>query len=354
MVVVDNGVVRSGLVSPSNWYGSLTVRVGRRELPKVLSIFVVLTVLLLSSAGCDSPGESSAAEKKNLVVERVVSVDTIEVTVDEGTKRVRLLNIEPPESNIPDAECLGQEALALTEVLLPPGEKVTLEYGDGLKDVDGTDFAHVKLEDGRYVSDEIARAGLGNAVEQQGDGDRFTDVRDALLEAASLERGLFDPEQDCTFAAQLETVDQVVAEAQEIEPGSSAADAMAAAVSAYTLAKSINETKKLAVQGTALIVKVYSTVGRSAYVASVVRQHAAVKKVGRKFAKVKKKRVAAAKAQQKAAQVRRAAEDAARAAARRSSPPTTGGGSGGGSSAPYPGYTGPRCYAPGGKTWKPC
>jgi micrococcal nuclease len=21
---------------------------------------------------------------------------------------------------------------------------------------------------------------------------------------------------------------------------------------------------------------------------------------------------------------------------------------------PYPGYTGPRCYAPGGRTWKPC
>jgi micrococcal nuclease len=21
---------------------------------------------------------------------------------------------------------------------------------------------------------------------------------------------------------------------------------------------------------------------------------------------------------------------------------------------PYPGYTGPRCYAPGGKTWRPC
>lgn len=28
--------------------------------------------------------------------------------------------------------------------------------------------------------------------------------------------------------------------------------------------------------------------------------------------------------------------------------------SGGGSSGSYPGYTGPRCYAPGGKTWKPC
>lgn len=350
-------------MSPSNWYESLTARFVRGGFPKVLPIFVVATALLLASAGCDSPsnspGNSSTTDQKPPVVERVVSADTIEVTVGEDTKAIRLRNIETPESTYPDAECLANEALAFTEGLLPRGEKVTLEYGEVIKDADGTDLAHVKLEDGRYVSVEIARAGLGNAVEQEGNDPRFTEVRDALLEASSLEEGLFDPEQGCTFAAQAEAVDQVLEEAQDIEAGASAADAKTAAISVFALAKSINETKALAVQGTALTVQVYSTVGRGAYVASVVRHHAAVKKVGMKFNRVKKKRAAAAK---EAAQARKAADDAARAAAaaaaaaaRRNTPrPTTGGSSGGGSSSPSTGYTGPRCYAPGGKTWKPC
>lgn len=345
-------------MSPSNWYESLTVRVVRRGFPKVLPIFAVTTALLLASAGCDSPSKSSTADQKQPVVERVVSADTIEVTVGEDTKTVRLRNIETPASTYPDAECLADEALAFTEGLLPRGEKVTLEYGEVIKDADGTDLAHVKLEDGRYVSVEIARAGLGNAVEQEGNDPRFTEVRDALFEASSLEEGLFDPEHGCTFAAQAEAVDQVLAKAQDIEAGTSAADAKTAAISAYALAQSINETKALAVQGTALTVQVYSTVGRGAYVASVVRHHAAVKKVGKKFTKVKKKRVAAAKAKKKAAQARKAADDAARAAAaaarRNTPPPTTGRSSGGGTSSPSTGYTGPRCYAPGGKTWKPC
>ena len=76
------------------------------------------------------------------------------------------------------------------------------------------------------------------------------------------------------------------------------------------------------------------------------------------------RRERAAAARERAAQARRAA-----AAQRQSNSGSAGGGSsssssskpkssGGSSSASgggsYPGYTGPRCYAPGGKTWKPC
>ncbi|TDD40568.1 hypothetical protein E1287_00935 [Actinomadura sp. KC06] len=35
-------------------------------------------------------------------------------------------------------------------------------------------------------------------------------------------------------------------------------------------------------------------------------------------------------------------------------PPSRSDGSGNGGGGGYPGYTGPRCYAPGGKTWRPC
>jgi hypothetical protein len=35
-------------------------------------------------------------------------------------------------------------------------------------------------------------------------------------------------------------------------------------------------------------------------------------------------------------------------------PPQSNGGSGNGGGGAYPGYTGPRCYEPGGKVWHPC
>ena len=292
---------------------------------------------------------------KTPVVKRVIDADTVEVVIGDDTKTIRLLNIDTPETSSP-AECLSEEAYAFTESLLPPGEEVTVEFADGVTDGEGADLAHVKLEDGRYVSDEIARAGLGDAVEQDGANERFAEVHDALVEASESEEGFFDPEEDCTFAAQVATAEQVVEQARSLEAGSSAAEATAAAIAAYALAKSMSETRTLAVQGSALMVRVFSTVGRSAVVAAVVRHQAKVKQIGKKFAKVKKKRVAKAKAKKAAKARAAAAAEAARLAAlanqRRRAAPKPGGGSGG--SNPYPGYTGPRCYAPGGKTWRPC
>lgn len=51
---------------------------------------------------------------------------------------------------------------------------------------------------------------------------------------------------------------------------------------------------------------------------------------------------------------RAAAETARRAATPHTPPSDSQSSGGGGASNPYPGYTGPRCYAPGGKTWRPC
>lgn len=64
-----------------------------------------------------------------------------------------------------------------------------------------------------------------------------------------------------------------------------------------------------------------------------------------------KKAAAQAEAKQRAA---KAAKQKAQQRAEKKRKKRNHGHGGGSSSNPYPGYTGPRCYAPGGKSWRPC
>lgn len=70
-----------------------------------------------------------------------------------------------------------------------------------------------------------------------------------------------------------------------------------------------------------------------------------------------KKAAAQAEAKQRAAQAAKAAKAAIQKTQQRAEKKRkkrNHGHGGGSSSNPYPGYTGPRCYAPGGKSWRPC
>lgn len=71
----------------------------------------------------------AARDQDRAVVDRVVDGDTVDVRFDGRLERVRLLNVDTPETVDPDrpVECLGEEATEFLTELLPPGTEVTLE-----------------------------------------------------------------------------------------------------------------------------------------------------------------------------------------------------------------------------------
>ena len=128
-------------------------------------------------------------------VERVVDGDTIVAQVDGASERVRLLNIDTPESVQPDTpvECLGPEASAFLTTLLPPGTAVTLEFDRDRRDQYDRMLAGVVMTDGTLVNAAIARAGFAELLEIGGN-DRFTpDVASAVAEAQGAAVGLWAP-----------------------------------------------------------------------------------------------------------------------------------------------------------------
>jgi micrococcal nuclease len=138
------------------------------------------------------------------LVQSVVDGDTIRVSRGDDSFKVRLLNINTPESVDPDkpVECMALEATAFLKQRLPAGTPVQLEYDEQRQDRYGRDLAGVFV-DGILVNAEIARAGLGAAV-LYGDNDRFFDeVLAAQAQAESNHVGLYSPEVACTLPAQV-------------------------------------------------------------------------------------------------------------------------------------------------------
>ena len=159
------------------------------------------------------------ARAQEATVEKVVDGDTIDViTADGELKRVRLLNINAPESVKPDSpiECMGPEAAAYTAGLLPAGEQVRLEFDRASEDKYGRTLAAVFLADGRNISTELARAGLGAAVRYGNDGRFASDVESASDEAREEKHGVFADDVGCSLPStleRLETQSAAVAEA---------------------------------------------------------------------------------------------------------------------------------------------
>jgi micrococcal nuclease len=133
------------------------------------------------------------------VVDRVVDGDTVIIDIDGEQVRVRMLNIDTPESVTPDqpVECLGPEASDFTKAILPEGEEVTLQFDVERTDQYGRTLAAVLTEEGENVSVELARAGLARPV-TFGVNDRFRPAVDDAVDEARAERvGLFDPDNGC-------------------------------------------------------------------------------------------------------------------------------------------------------------
>lgn len=180
-------------------------------------VLIVIGALLasLSLTACDDTLEAT--------VTHVVDGDTIDVAYDGEEVRVRLLNIDTPETVDPDSEteCMGPEATDFLRKLLPKGTTVELQRDEELHDKYGRYLAGVFL-DGSLVNAEIARAGYGIAVLYEPNDRFYEEVRQAQDEARAAELGLYDPTAQCSLPAQVAAVSESVDATQTSMPDADA------------------------------------------------------------------------------------------------------------------------------------
>jgi micrococcal nuclease len=377
---------------------------------RCLAPATLLTAAILASTltACTSstPSAEATADYEAGTVVRVIDGDTLVINFDDADQTVRLLNVDTPETKHPDkpVECLGLEATQKLESLTPPGTKVALDF-----DIERTDkydrvLAAVFIEDQTLVNAELARVGLGIPVLIEPNRKYYDDVQAAYNEASAEEIGLLDSAADCTLPAEVtEAVETLTAaiEAPVGDTGTAATATAAGILAALTAMKAVRETleagkdsvrvlalgadriaamtrdldtritngeKKLATVNTkaTALKKAESTAKRlEAEAAAKAAEAARVKAERIQAEAVEAARVEGERLQAEAnarAEADRLAAEAAAAELERirnlppapepyiqpapPAPPAA--------QDPYPGYTGPRCYAPGGKTYRPC
>lgn len=323
-------------------------------------------------------------------VAKVVDGDTIDVRYDGGTHRVRLLNVNTPESVNPNkpVECLGPEASDWLEQRLPVGTEVRLERDQERRDRYDRELAAVFIGD-ELVNAEIARAGLGVAMSVGANTKYLSPVEAAQAEAEMAGRGLFSTSVECTVPAQAEQLQAAATEAIAEAPAATAAlskfDGHAAELLAVLAAVKALRAILDGDSGVFPLVPYDGQLSDLRYQVTKVENRLNSATTSNQTARAARKEKLEAEAQRAAEEAaQRAAEEAARLAqeeaaraaaaaaaqaAEKSSsasggsssrtstsspsrtqapkPPSTGSGSG------SSGYTGCRSYAPGGKTYTP-
>lgn len=173
----------------------------------------VLAVLLFVYAFANEDGRDTAS------VIRVVDGDTIDVSLDGEETRVRLLNVDTPETKHPSepVECLGLEASEFLETLLPTGTDVELEYDIERLDRYDRTLAGVYHENS-LVNAEIAANGLGIAVVYGPNRKFYDDVKEAEQGARDRGLGLYDPAIECALPKQLERLQNQIGQLSDELP----------------------------------------------------------------------------------------------------------------------------------------
>ena len=136
-----------------------------------------------------------------VTVESISDGDTLRVTLGEVSTRVRLLNIDTPETRHPSkpVECMGPEATAALKSMISPGDTVVLRYDRRLHDRYDRLLAGV-YADGVLVNAEMARLGYGEPAVFDGNDRFLPEVEAAWEEARANGVGRFSGE--CGAAAE--------------------------------------------------------------------------------------------------------------------------------------------------------
>jgi micrococcal nuclease len=314
----------------------------------------------------------------------VVDGDTIDVRYGGEEHRVRLLNIDTPESVDPNSpvECLGPEASDWLKQRLPVGTEVRLERDQELRDRYDRELAAVFLGD-EFVNAEIARAGMGVAMSVAPNVKFLPQVEAAQAEAVSGGRGLYATSIECTMPARVEQLSSAATETVGQEPAGAAAladfdshraelvallvtakdllalldgDADVLPMAAYRDQASTLRWQVARVQDRLESAEVRNGMARDARKSQLAEEaRRAAEEAARRAAEEAARQAAAEAAAERAAAAARVAQKSTPSyrspspstAARTATPPPSNSGSGSST------YTGCRSYAPGGKTWTP-
>lgn len=153
------------------------------------------------SAEPAAPAAPADVEGDVVTVESISDGDTLRVTLGEVSTRVRLLNIDTPETHHPSkpVECMGPEATAALKSMISPGDTVVLRYDRRLYDRYDRLLAGV-YADGVLLNAEMARLGYGEPAVFDGNDRFLPEVEAAWEEARANGVGRFSGE--CGTAAE--------------------------------------------------------------------------------------------------------------------------------------------------------
>lgn len=129
---------------------------------------------------------------------RVVDGDTLVVELDGQEERVRLLNIDTPETVHPGrpVECMGPEATERMNELVSPGDQLILEFDQERTDRYDRLLAGVYADE-VLLNEQMARDGFGAPVLYE-PNDRFLErVEEAWAQAEAEGAGIFAEDLDC-------------------------------------------------------------------------------------------------------------------------------------------------------------
>jgi len=135
---------------------------------------LALAIAAILLAGCGrhaggtapavGPAEGAMPSGVDVVVQKVVDGDTIDVS---GGERVRLIGIDTPETKDPNRPvgCFGAEASKFTATVIPPGTRVRLVGDAEPRDKYGRLLAYVyRRADGLFVNAELLRRGFAQLL----------------------------------------------------------------------------------------------------------------------------------------------------------------------------------------------
>ena len=122
-----------------------------------------------TAGGLPTVAATSAAvplAKEHGIVTHLVDGDTLDVSLGGIRTRIRLLNVDAPETVKPDTpvECMGPQASARLAQLAPLGSTVGLAFDVERLDQFGRTLATVITASGQNASEVLANEGLGVAV----------------------------------------------------------------------------------------------------------------------------------------------------------------------------------------------
>lgn len=362
-----------GLPVEMNWMRDASppaeaARTGR--LAVWIGSIIALVAAALGYGLVSAPAQAESAE-----IVRVIDGDTVVATARGRTFKVRILNIDTPETKDPNrpVECLGKEATAETSGLLPPGTHVRLTHDQVRRDRFGRVLANIQLDNGVDVGTALARQGLAVPLVVGPNSAHIGRIRSAFDEAEQSQRGFFDPNEACTVPGVTAAAERQVSVAEALAAGTTVAAALSAFNRSLAIANGIdNKYRAVLSDETALAFKAVrisgSLPGYLRRLKAAVRDSRAVE---RTLDNVSTDRIAAAKrardarmaaqearriAAQAAAQAaaRRAAEAAARRAADAYNADDSDSDSGDRSRGSSGNKARNRCYAPGGRTFHYC